>query len=104
QTSTDTVAVINYENHLIDRTTGNDVDYDKEVYAMNRKSGLAESCCGEQPKHSGLELKFPFDTQKTTYSLWDAASNKAYLAKYVDTETLDGVTVYRFHSETGDVQ
>jgi hypothetical protein len=104
QQSTDTVAVIDYQEHLFDRNTNNDIDFDTEVFAMDRKTGEAVNCCGETPKHSGLLLKFPFGTEKITYQLWDAGSDAAYPAKYADTETLNGVTVYRFHQETGDVQ
>ncbi len=104
QQSTDSVAVINYQEHLFDRTTNADIDFDKEVFAMNRKSGEAEKCCGETPKHSGLLLKFPFGTEKITYQLWDAGSDDSYPAKYAGAETIDGATVYRFHQETGDVQ
>jgi hypothetical protein len=104
QASTDTVAVINYQNHLIASDTGGDIDFDKEVYAMDRTTGEAVNCCGEQPKHSGLELKFPFGTEKKTYQLWDGASDAAYPAEFVGVETIQGTEVYRFHSETGDVQ
>jgi len=54
QTSTDHVAVINYQSHLFVRPQGNDIDFDKEVYAMDRKSGEAVNCCGDTPKHEGL--------------------------------------------------
>src|SRR3954454_565086 len=83
QQSTDDVVVINYQQHTLVRTAGNDIDFDKEIYAMDRKTGEAAHCCGETPRHSGLELKFPFDAQKTVYRLWDAASNRAYPAAFV---------------------
>jgi hypothetical protein len=104
QKSTDDVSVINYQNHVVASDTGGDIDFDKEVYAMNRESGEAVNCCGEEPKHSGLELKFPFHTEQKTYELWDAASNDSYPAKFAGVEQINGVEVYRFHQETGDLQ
>jgi hypothetical protein len=104
QQSTDDVAVINYQNHVVAFDTGGDIDYDKEVYAMDRSTGEAVNCCGETPKHSGLELKFPFHTEQKTYELWDAASNASYPAKFAGVESLNGVEVYRFHQETGPVK
>jgi hypothetical protein len=104
QQSTDDVSVINYQNHVVASDTGGDIDYDKEVYAMDRSTGEAVNCCGEDPKHSGLELKFPFHTEQKTYELWDAASNASYPAKFAGVEQINGVDVYRFHQETGDVQ
>jgi Porin PorA len=99
--STDTVTVINYAQHTVVLGTRQSIDYDQEVFAMDRKSGMAVSCCGDKPRHSGVELKFPFDTQKTTYQLWDSSANHAFPAKFLRTETIDGLETYVFSSVTG---
>ncbi len=97
--STHDVVVIDYQQHLVDLQSGREVDYDKEVFAMDRKSGFAVNCCGDKPEHSGLEVKFPFGTEKTEYQLWDSSSDKPFPAKYVATEEIDGTTVYHFHQD-----
>jgi hypothetical protein len=58
-------------------------------------------CCGENPRHQGLTLKFPFDTQKTTYQFWDGPAQRALPAAFTRTETLNGVDVYRFEQRIG---
>ncbi len=49
QQSTDSVAVIDYQHHLFDLTTNADIDFDKEVFAMNRKSGRRRTAAGRRP-------------------------------------------------------
>ncbi len=99
--STSDVVVIDYGQHLVVLATGESIDYDQEVFAMNRSTGYAEHCCGEKPVHTGVELKFPFDTQQQTYPLWDNSANRAFPAKYVRTDTVDGLQAYVFESESG---
>ncbi len=98
------VVVIDYQSHTVTLVTGKSFDYDREVFAMERKTGFAEHCCGENPVHSGLEVKFPFAAQQTTYQLWDTASNRAFPAKFVKVDTLDGVTVYEWRAVGGPVK
>ena len=74
--------------------------------AFNNNTSAAVNCCGEyisttkgvnQPvKHEGLVFKFPFDTQKKTYPFFDLTLRKALPMVYQGTESLDGVTVYKF--------
>jgi len=58
-------------------------------------------CCGENPRHQGLTLKFPFDTEKTSYQFWDGPAQRALPAAFTRTETLNGVDVYRFEQRIG---
>jgi hypothetical protein len=44
----------------------------------------------------GQYFAMPFNTQKQTYQWWDGTLEKATDMKYVDTEQIDGVTVYKF--------
>ncbi len=97
--STHDVVVIDYQQHLVDLDSNRDADFDKEVFAMDRKTGFAVNCCGEKPEHSGLEVKFPFDTQKIEYPLWDSSSDKSFPATFVDEEQLNGEKVYHFHQD-----
>jgi hypothetical protein len=102
--STDTVAIVDYTSHLVDTSTNGSVDFDQEVYAMNRSTGVAENCCGEQPKMSGQTLKFPFGTEKKTYPLWDPSANRAFPVTYARTEDVDGVTTYVFEGSSPAVK
>lgn len=69
--------------------------------ATDRKTAEAVNCCGEavdsQPvRHAGVSYKFPFGTEKRDYQLWDPNSAKAYPAKYVSEEKVQGLTTYKF--------
>lgn len=105
--STDTVAVISYFSRTVDARAQpkGDVTYTKETFAMDRKTGLPVHCCGEKPQASGQTLKFPFHTERKTYSFWDPNSAKAFPAKYVRDESLLGLDTYVFnvHSSTVDL-
>ncbi len=102
--STDTVAVVNYTSHLVDTSTNGSVDFDQEVYAMNRSTGVAENCCGEQPKMSGQTLKFPFGTEQQTYQLWDPTGNQAFPVAYARTEDVDGLETYVFEGSSPPIK
>ena len=99
--STDSVSVIN--SFYDTRDHGKTIDYTPEVYVLDRTTGLPVHCCGELPEKQGYTLKLPFDTQKVTYPWWDPTAKRAFPAKYVDTETLDGLSVYKFDSTANDV-
>lgn len=96
--STHRVAVIS----IFTRTTGargvGDVGYSEDVYAMDRTTGYAVHCCGERPRHSGITLKFPFGTRKQTYPFYDSTAHRAFPARYVRDETVDGLPCYVFES------
>jgi hypothetical protein len=69
--------------------------------AFDRKTGESVDCCGaavdgEPTPHQGVSYKFPFDTGKRDYQFWDVTSRKAYPARYVSQEQLQGLTVYKF--------
>ncbi|HWI42733.1 MAG TPA: DUF3068 domain-containing protein [Nocardioides sp.] len=44
----------------------------------------------------GQTLKFPFDTQKKDYLVWDDATGQATTARYEGTAKVDGLTAYKF--------
>ncbi|MEU4195527.1 DUF3068 domain-containing protein [Kribbella sp. NPDC026611] len=46
--------------------------------------------------HEGLVLKFPFGTQKKSYTFWDTALRKAFPIDYKRVDHLDGLEVYVF--------
>lgn len=77
-----------------------------ERAAFDAVSGEAINCCdgfrevteGERTEveRSGLVFKFPFDTQKKDYALWEASINDAVTAEFSKVENLDGLEVYVF--------
>jgi len=60
----------------------------QERIALDRVSAESVPCCGENPRHDGLTLKFPFHTAKKTYAFWDPGARRAFPAEYVLTERL----------------
>jgi hypothetical protein len=53
-------------------------------------------CCGEQPRHDGIILTFPFPTRKTTYQMWDTSAQRSAPVSFVDEEDINGLRTYRF--------
>ncbi|KUI28789.1 DUF3068 domain-containing protein [Mycobacterium sp. GA-2829] len=51
--------------------------------------------------HDGLTYRFPFDTEKKTYPLFDPIAQKAYDANYDGEEDVNGLTTYKFTQNVG---
>lgn len=51
--------------------------------------------------HEGLAYRFPFDTEKKTYSVFDPIAQKAFDANYDGEEDVNGLTTYRFVQNVG---
>jgi len=51
--------------------------------------------------HEGLAYRFPFDTEKKTYPVFDPITQKAFDANYEGEEDVNGLTTYRFHQNVG---
>jgi hypothetical protein len=93
---TDDVAVWDSFNSTIDTADNGVITATQERIALDRVTAQSVQCCGENPRHQGLTLKFPFDTGKTTYQFWDGPAQRALPAAFTRTEKLNGVSVYRF--------
>jgi hypothetical protein len=93
---TDSVAVWDSFNSTTDLADGGVITAAQERIALDRVTAQSVKCCGEDPPHQGLTLKFPFDTKKRTYLFWDLPARRATDARYVGEETVEGVKVYRF--------
>jgi hypothetical protein len=98
---TDEVAVWDSFNSTIDTADQGVITATQERIALDRVTAQSVQCCGENPRHQGLTLKFPFDTEKTTYQFWDGPAQRALPAAFTRTETLNGVDVYRFEQRIG---
>jgi hypothetical protein len=51
--------------------------------------------------HDGLTYRFPFDTEKRTYPVFDPIAQKAFDANYDGEEDVNGLTTYRFSQNVG---
>src|SRR5690348_2451203 len=51
--------------------------------------------------HDGLTYRFPFETQKQTYPVFDPIAQKAYDANYDGEEDVNGLTTYKFSQNVG---
>jgi hypothetical protein len=92
----DEVAVWDSFNSTVDTADQGVITATQERIALDRVTAQSVQCCGENPRHQGLTLKFPFDTEKTTYQFWDGPAQRALPAAFTRDERINGVTVYRF--------
>lgn len=93
-----TVSTVDSQGNVRSRTV------DRAAFDANTSDAV--NCCQEyisttkgvnRPvKHQGLTFKFPFDAQKQTYQFWDLTLRKALPIVYQDTESINGVTVYKY--------
>ncbi len=51
--------------------------------------------------HEGLTYRFPFDTEKRTYPVFDPVAQKPFDANYDGEEDVNGLTTYRFSQNVG---
>lgn len=51
--------------------------------------------------HDGLTYRFPFDTEKKTYPLFDPIAQTAYDANYDGEEDVNGLTTFKFAQNVG---
>ncbi|MGB0436697.1 MAG: DUF3068 domain-containing protein [Mycobacterium sp.] len=51
--------------------------------------------------HEGLTYRFPFDTQKKTYPVFDPIAQKAFDANYSGEDDVNGLTTYKFNQNVG---
>lgn len=103
--STKEIAVISIFDRTRNLLSGKDFSYGLTVYAMDRNTGEAVRCgCGETPGIKGQTLKFPFGTKKRTYAFYDSTAKMPFPARYVRTESLEGLDVYVFESDVPATQ
>jgi Porin PorA len=93
---TEEVAVWDSFTSTVDTADGGVITATQERIALDRVTGQSTNCCGENPRHQGLTLKFPFDTKKQTYQFWDGPASRALPAVFTREETIQDVKVYRF--------
>lgn len=60
---------------------------------------VSESVDGERFDVRGLTVRFPIDTARRDYDVWDATTRQAFPARFAGAESLRGLQVYRFEQE-----
>lgn len=80
--------------------------------ALDAATGMAKPCCESfaevvdqaisKDSRNSLVLKFPFETEKKTYAMWDSVMGKSVKAVYRGTAEVKGVTAYRFEIKVPD--
>lgn len=82
------------------------VSFTTDRVAADRKSAesvndpkYAENVNGNSSvKHVGLSYKWPFNAKKQTYKFYDPASQQAPDAKFIGTEKLQGLNLYKYEA------
>jgi Porin PorA len=94
-----------WDSFVMTKDTGDDgvLQAARERVAMDRVTGESKHCCGDQPTHTGLTFKFPFNTEKRTYQFWDTTARRAFPATYAGSERIQGLRVYRFEQRFNNV-
>ena len=78
-----------------DRKTGESVNDPKYGEYVNSNTSV---------KHRGLSYKWPFNAEKKSYLFYDPASQQAPEAKYLRTETIDGIGCYVYQATETNLQ
>lgn len=77
---------------------------DPEVFATDRHTAMASNALhlgkGSED-YRGLVNKWPFNTKKKDYQVYDGTLNKTVTAKYAGTRTIDGLKTYAFKTSVG---
>ena len=79
------------------RKTAEAVDVPKWDQQINGKSTFN----GKPVRHVGVSYTWPIDAQKKTYQFFQPDLNAAFPATYEGTDTVNGLTVYKYISNTG---
>ncbi|MEZ0580899.1 DUF3068 domain-containing protein [Nocardioides sp. MH1] len=93
----------------VDKADGGNFQLSTEQFAFDEVSGVGSDCCDSWVEQSdgtkitrvpvvpeGQIYKFPFNTEKKTYQVWDGELGKATPATYEGEDTVEGLKVYKF--------
>ncbi|UQX87126.1 DUF3068 domain-containing protein [Jatrophihabitans telluris] len=86
------------------------VSFTTDRVAADRKSAesvndskYGENINGAGAKHIGLTYKFPFNAKKQTYKFFDPQSQQSPDAKYLGTDKLLGMSLYKYEAVISNV-
>lgn len=57
----------------------------------------------EEVSHTGLQYRFPFDTEKKSYPYFDINARETHDIDFVEETEINGTTVYHFHQKVSPV-
>jgi hypothetical protein len=97
------------ESVVLSDSKGKLINATTDRVAWDRKTAEAVNCCNENvdgtpTKHVGLSYKFPFGAKKQTYQFFDVTVKRAFPMHYQASETIQGLTVYRYQQRVDPVQ
>ncbi|MEV0382148.1 DUF3068 domain-containing protein [Nonomuraea sp. NPDC050643] len=80
------------------------IDISERRSAFDRYTGLGVNCCGTSIEKAPVTLegqiyKFPFDVEKKTYKVFNSTAQKAFDAKFVREESVNGLPAYVFEQD-----
>jgi hypothetical protein len=86
---------------VTDAASGTTISETGQRVALDRHTGQAVNVAYDSFDNSpsdttGLVLKFPFHAERKNYEFFDGKVNKAFPARFVTTEKLNGIEVYRY--------
>ena len=88
---------------VLEDDEGTLVSATEERVCVDRRTAASVENCSEQSinddtsvKHIGLAYKFPFNTEKKDYQLWDYNLKASSPAKFDGEDLVNGLPVYRF--------
>jgi hypothetical protein len=80
------------------------ISAEQAMFAVDRHTGMTVDNDGYlpegSPQYDGLQNKFPFNAEKTTYPVWDDIVGAAVDAEYQGEDEIDGLDVYVYEYTT----
>lgn len=97
-----------HDRVAFDRHTGEAVEYGDTYLASAADLESGEEVRDTETPITGQYFKLPFNAQKTTYQFWDGALKESTDLEYEATESIEGLTVYRYRqviepTDVGDI-
>ncbi|MEU8250822.1 DUF3068 domain-containing protein [Nonomuraea sp. NPDC048916] len=80
------------------------IDLSDRRSAFDKYTGVGVNCCGVNIGKAPVTLegqiyKFPFDAEKKTYKVFNSSAMKAFDARFVREESVNGLPVYVFEQD-----
>lgn len=102
--STDDVVVFDAFLVLEDTRDGKQITFTSDRVGLDRRTAEAQrgfdaAVDDQETDHEGLIYKWPFDAEKKSYQYFDTTTRKAYEAKYVASEDVNGLEAYKYEME-----
>lgn len=99
-------AVVWVGTQTVKKSDGGIISQSSDITAMDETTAEAVNCCGVSVDvvngvgtpvvRKGLVFKFPFNTEKKDYQVWDDTLGAAATAKYAGESEILGMKVYKF--------